>query len=115
MHTTTRAFAFALGVVAAATVVGCGTPARHTILWPSGSAADTPTPPPGGTVHEVRVTRVDIPNRLFVGTDGRVYEIAEDTVVYDRLIPMRWDKVQPGQVVVILQGPEAPAPSALPR
>lgn len=114
MHTTTRAFAFALTVVAAAAVVGCGTPARHTILWPS-TPADTAHVAGNAAVHDVHVARVDVPNRLYVGRDGRTYEITPDTIVYERLIPVNWDVVQPGAHVVILQGPVEPGASALPR
>ncbi|MBI1736188.1 MAG: hypothetical protein HYR51_13530 [Candidatus Rokubacteria bacterium] len=115
MHTSTRAFVFAVSVVAAAAVVGCGTPARHTILWPSASVSDDRHVSAGETRHEVVVARVDVPNRLYVGADGQAYEITSDTVVYENRLPVRWNTVPPGARVLILQDPSAPAPAALLR
>ena len=90
-----------LGTIAVAATLlaaGCTTavdtnPAAHGIY---GSSPSNQIAPPEGVV-----SRVDVPQRVIVMSDGRMYQIPADSLVYVNGQPVTYATVQPGSHVVL--------------
>jgi hypothetical protein len=50
------------------------------------------------------VTRVDVPQRVIVMSDGRMYQVPADSMVYVNGQPVAYSTVQPGSQVVLQNG-----------
>jgi hypothetical protein len=94
-----------LGVVvslaAMAAVAGCASvdPDNNRIYGTSPSnSVSTPRP------YQGTVTRVDVPQRVIVMSDGRMYQVPADSTVYVNGQPVAYTAVQPGTQVVLNNG-----------
>jgi hypothetical protein len=56
------------------------------------------------TSYEGVVTRVDVPQRVLVMSDGRMYQVPADSMVYVNGQPAAYATVQPGSHVVLNNG-----------
>ena len=59
---------------------------------------------PSNTLAEGEVTRVDTAQRVIVLSNGQMYQVPADSVVYVNGQPMAWTTVQPGTRIVVPQG-----------
>ena len=64
-----------------------------------GSSPSTPT-----AAYEGVVTRVDAPQRVIVMSDGRMYQVPAESMVYVNGQPVAYTTVQPGSRVVLNNG-----------
>lgn len=81
-----------LGAAACSTAVETN-PAPHGIY---GSSPSNPN-----TSYEGVVTRVDAPQRVIVMSDGRMYQVPADSMVYVNGQPVAYTTVQPGSRVML--------------
>ncbi len=84
-------------------VTGCASvdPADNRVYGssPSNTVGTPPAPTYQGTV-----TRVDAPQRVIVMSDGRMYQVPADSMVYVNGQPVTYTSVQPGTPVVLHNG-----------
>ena len=59
---------------------------------------------PSNTLAEGDVTRVDPSQRVIVLSNGQMYQVPADSLVYVNGQPVAWTAVQPGNHVVLQQG-----------
>jgi hypothetical protein len=59
---------------------------------------------PSNTLAEGDVVRVDPSQRVIVLSNGQMYQVPADSVVYVNGQPVAWTTVQPGSHVVLQQG-----------
>jgi hypothetical protein len=59
---------------------------------------------PSNTLAEGEVVRVDPSQRVIVLSNGQMYQVPADSVVYMNGQPVAWTTVQPGNRVVLQQG-----------
>jgi hypothetical protein len=53
---------------------------------------------------EGEVTRIDAPQRVIVLSNGQMYQVPADSMVYSNGQPVAWTTVQPGSRVAIVNG-----------
>ena len=75
-----------------------GSSPSNTLAAPSNQAA------PSNSIAEGDVTRVDTPQRVIVLSNGQMYQVPADSVVYVNGQPVAWTTVEPGSRVVLTQG-----------
>lgn len=80
---------------------GCTT-AVETNPAPHGVYGSSPSNP--NATYEGVVTRVDAPQRVIVMSDGRMYQVPADSMVYVNGQPVAYTTVQPGSRVVLSNG-----------
>lgn len=83
-------------------VAGCATtsPEDNRLYGTSPSnTVGTPRPAYQGTV-----TRVDVPQRVIVMSDGRMYQVPADSIVYVNGQPVAYTAVQPGSYIALSHG-----------
>jgi hypothetical protein len=89
----------AAAVLAAA---GCATTApEDNRLYGTSPSNTVGTPRPA---YEGVVTRVDAPQRVIVMSDGRMYQVPANSMVYVNGQPVTYTAVQPGSHVVLQNG-----------
>jgi len=59
---------------------------------------------PSNSLAEGEVTRVDTAQRVIVLSNGQMYQVPADSVVYVNGQPTAWTTVQPGTRIVVPQG-----------
>ena len=59
---------------------------------------------PSNPMAEGEVTRIDAPERVIVLSNGQMYQVPADSVVYVNGQPVAWTTVQPGSRVAIGNG-----------
>ena len=93
-----------LGVIvslaAIAAVSGCASVEPENNRIYGSSPSHTVGTPPAPT-YQGTVTRVDAPQRVIVMSDGRMYQVPADSVVYVNGQPVSYTAVQPGTPVVL--------------
>jgi hypothetical protein len=89
-----------VSVAAMAAVTGCASvdPANNRVY--GSSPSNTVGTPPAAT-YQGTVTRVDVPQRVIVMSDGRMYQVPADSMVYVNGQPVTYTAVQPGTPVVL--------------
>lgn len=94
-----------LGVIASGAALlaaaGCTT-AVETNPAPHGVYGSSPSNP--NAAYEGVVTRVDAPQRVIVMSDGRMYQVPAESMVYVNGQPVAYTTVQPGSRVVLNNG-----------
>ena len=94
-----RMLVSAAAVLAAA---GCATTApEDNRLYGTSPSNTVGTPRPA---YEGVVTRVDAPQRVIVLSDGRMYQVPANSMVYVNGQPVAYTAVQPGSHVVLQNG-----------
>ena len=66
-----------------------------------GSSPSNTVGTPRAATYEGTVTRVDTPQRVIVMSDGRMYQVPADSMVYVNGQPVAYTSVQPGTPVVL--------------
>lgn len=96
-------FGVVITVAAMAAVAGCASadPANNRVY--GSSPSNTVGTPPAAT-YQGTVTRVDVPQRVIVMSDGRMYQVPADSMVYVNGQPVAYTAVQPGTPVVLRNG-----------
>jgi hypothetical protein len=90
-----------VSAAALVTAAGCTTTPENNRLYGSSPSNTVGTP----TVsYEGTVTRVDVPQRVIVMSDGRMYQVPADTMVYVNGQPVAYATVPPGSRVVLNNG-----------
>lgn len=83
-------------------VAGCATTSpENNRLYGSSPSNTVGTPRPA---YEGTVTRVDVPQRVLVMSDGRMYQVPADSMVYVSGQPVAYTTVQPGTHVMLNNG-----------
>jgi hypothetical protein len=79
---------------------GCAStdPDRHPLY---GSSPSNTVSQPRAATYQGTVTRVDAPQRVIVMSDGRMYQVPADSMVYVNGQPIAYTSVQPGTPVVL--------------
>jgi hypothetical protein len=94
-----------LGVIVSAAALvaaaGCATSPDGNRLYGSSPSNTVGTPRPA---YEGTVTRVDAPQRVIVMSDGRMYQVPADSVVYVNGQPVAYSNIQPGARVGLNNG-----------
>jgi len=72
-----------------------GSSPSNTLAAPSNAPA---------TIAEGNVTRVDTGQRVIVLSNGQMYQVPADSMVYVNGQPVAWTTVQPGSHVMLTQG-----------
>ena len=90
-------------VAAVLAVAGCASTSPEQNRLYGSSPSNTVGTPPAPT-HEGTVTRVDAPQRVIVMSDGRMYQVPADSMVYVNGQPVAYSTVQPGAHVVLNNG-----------
>src|SRR5688500_6938402 len=81
---------------------GCATTSPENNRLDGTSPSNTVgTPRPA---YEGTVTRVDVPQRVIVMSDGRMYQVPADSMVYVNGQPVAYTAVQPGSYVALSNG-----------
>ena len=89
-----------IAVASMAAVTGCASvdPESNRVYGSSPSnTVGTPRP----ATYQGTVTRVDVPQRVVVMSDGRMYQVPADSMVYVNGQPVAYTTVQPGTPVVL--------------
>jgi hypothetical protein len=96
-----------LGAVAGLAIlvgaVGCSAQMEPNRTLTGSSPSNTLTPS-SNAVAEGDVVRVDPTQRVIVLSNGRMYQVPADSVVYVNGQPVGWTTVQPGSRVIVPQG-----------
>jgi hypothetical protein len=91
-----------LGVIvslaAMAAVGGCASTDDNRLY---GSSPSNTVSQPRAATYQGTVTRVDAPQRVIVMSDGRMYQVPADSMVYVNGQPVAYSAVQPGTPVVL--------------
>jgi hypothetical protein len=94
-----------VGVLASAAALlaaaGCATSPEDNRLYGTSPSNTVGTPRPA---YEGTVTRVDAPQRVIVMSDGRMYQVPADSMVYVNGQPVAYTAVQPGTHVLLSNG-----------
>jgi hypothetical protein len=69
-----------------------------------GSSPSNTVSQPRAATYQGTVTRVDAPQRVIVMSDGRMYQVPADSMVYVNGQPVAYTSVQPGTPVVLNNG-----------
>jgi hypothetical protein len=69
-----------------------------------GSSPSNTVGTPRAATYQGTVTRVDAPQRVIVMSDGRMYQVPADSMVYVNGQPVAYTTVQPGSQVVLSNG-----------
>src|SRR5204863_488604 len=88
-----------------ASVAGCSAQMDPDRTLHGSSPSNTLAPPSTSraTVAEGDVTRVDTGQRVIVLSNGQMYQVPADSVVYVNGQPVAWTTVQPGSHVMLTQ------------
>jgi len=97
-----RSFGVATAVLALIAVAGCSATMEPERTLQGSSPSNTLTPPKA--VAEGDVVRVDPAQRVIVLSNGQMYQVPANSVVYVNGQPMAWTTVQPGTRIVVPQG-----------
>ena len=87
-----------LAALVAATGCASTEPDRNRLY--GSSPSNTVSQQPAAT-YRGTVTRVDAPQRVIVMSDGRMYQVPADSMVYENGQPVAYTSVQPGTPVVL--------------
>ena len=99
-----RSFGALIGVfVLVVAVAGCSTGMDPDRTLRGSSPSNTLSPPPRA-LAEGEVIRVDPAQRVIVLSNGQMYQVPADSMVYVNGQPVAWTTVQPGTRVVVPQG-----------
>lgn len=94
-----KLFASAAAMLA---VAGCATTSpENNRLYGTSPSNTVGTPRPA---YEGTVTRVDVPQRVIVMSDGRMYQVPADSMVSVNGQPVAYTAVQPGSYVALSNG-----------
>jgi hypothetical protein len=87
-------------VAAIAAVAGCASvePENNRVY---GSSPSNTVGTPRAATYQGTVTRVDVPQRVIVMSDGRMYQVPADSMVYVNGQPVAYTAVQPGTPVML--------------
>src|SRR5262249_45645196 len=99
---TMRSFGVATAVLALIVVAGCSATMEPERTLQGSSPSNTLTPPKA--VAEGDVVRVDPAQRVIVLSNGQMYQVPANSVVYVNGQPMAWTTVQPGTRIAVPQG-----------
>ena len=91
-----RSFAAIAAIVGLVAVAGCSSTMQPDRTLRGSS--------PSNTLAEGEVTRVDTAQRVIVLSNGQMYQVPADSVVYVNGQPTAWTTVQPGTRIVVPQG-----------
>ena len=93
-------------IVLLAAVAGCSAQMDPDRTLHGSSPSNTLAPPSTSraTIAEGDVTRVDTGQRVIVLSNGQMYQVPADSVVYVNGQPVAWTTVQPGSHVMLTQG-----------
>jgi ABC-type Fe3+-hydroxamate transport system substrate-binding protein len=89
-----------ISLAAMAAVTGCASvePENNRVY---GSSPSNTVGTPRAATYQGTVTRVDAPQRVIVMSDGRMYQVPSDSMVYVNGQPVAYAAVQPGTPVVL--------------
>lgn len=90
-----------LAALVAATGCASTEPERNRLY---GSSPSNTVGTPRAATYEGTVTRVDAPQRVIVMSDGRMYQVPAESMVYVNGQPVAYTTVQPGTHVVVQNG-----------
>ena len=96
-------FGTIVAVAALVATAGCASTAPESNRVYGSSPSNTVGTPAAPT-YEGTVTRVDAPQRVIVMSDGRMYQVPADSMVYVNGQPVGYATVQPGTHVVLQNG-----------
>src|SRR2546430_2249701 len=93
-------------IVLLAAVAGCSAQMDPDRTLHGSSPSNTLAPPSTSrtTIAEGDVTRVDTGQRVIVLSNGQMYQVPADSVVYVNGQPVAWTTVHPGSHVLLTQG-----------
>ena len=91
-----RSFAAIAAIVGLVAVAGCSSTMQPDRTLQGSS--------PSNTLAQGEVTRVDTAQRVIVLSNGQMYQVPADSVVYVNGQPTAWTTVQPGTRIVVPQG-----------
>lgn len=91
-----RSFAAIAAIVGLVAVAGCSSTMQPDRTLRGSS--------PSNSLAEGEVTRVDTAQRVIVLSNGQMYQVPADSVVYVNGQPTAWTTVQPGTRIVVPQG-----------
>ena len=91
-----RSFAAIAAIVGLVAVAGCSSTMQPDRTLRGSS--------PSNSLAEGEVTRVDTAQRVIVLSNGQMYQVPADAVVYVNGQPTAWTTVQPGTRIVVPQG-----------
>jgi hypothetical protein len=92
-----RSFAAIAAIVSLVAVAGCSSTMQPDRTLRGSSPSNT-------LAAEGEVTRVDTAQRVIVLSNGQMYQVPADAVVYVNGQPTAWTTVQPGTRIVVPQG-----------
>ena len=93
-------------IVLLVAVAGCSAQMEPDRTLHGSSPSNTLAPPSTSraTIAEGDVTRVDTGQRVIVLSNGQMYQVPADSMVYVNGQPVAWTTVQPGSHVMLTQG-----------
>ena len=97
-----RSFSAIAAVMLVVAVAGCSTTMEPDRTLQGSSPSNTLSPPKA--LAEGDVVRVDPSQRVIVLSNGQMYQVPADSMVYVNGQPVAWTTVQPGTRVVVPQG-----------
>ena len=97
-----RSFSAIAAVMLIVAVAGCSTTMEPDRTLQGSSPSNTLSPPKA--LAEGDVVRVDPSQRVIVLSNGQMYQVPADSMVYVNGQPVAWTTVQPGSHVMLTQG-----------